>query len=326
MIKKNGFTLVEVSIAILILGMLLAGVSFYVENKNNHTKIAYTLEAAKKIEKVMYAHLLINGRLPCPASFDGNNEENEENEERGGDDECETTVGFLPTNTLDLEVRDGWGNPFFYQINDKATEENYNEDICHAATIFAGEGEDDDLPDGFGICTATKKAYCNGGCAAACSGGCYTPGESDDEIDDENPPFFHFSTSTQAQSGNGGVIGSATANPSGNIRILADCTGAGCTNKTVNSTSVAVVISFGSNGDKTWNAILNTAGNDDDDEVYKPCPVNLVAAGTINAEEYENCDGDSIVIASATKKIDDYVFWYDLFRVKSESASRGLLK
>ena len=88
MIKKNGFTLVEVSIAILILGMLLAGVSFYVENKNNHTKIAYTLEAAKKIEKVMYAHLLINGRLPCPASFDGNNEENEENEERGGDDEC----------------------------------------------------------------------------------------------------------------------------------------------------------------------------------------------------------------------------------------------
>ena len=141
--KKTGYSLLEVSIAMLIIGILLTSgsVLFSKLSQNQNIKQAQlvTLERTDKIYKAILNYLSENHRLPCPAKLNSSyNDADYGNESRvegdcNDDAEQSTTnpdannlgatgnmkilYGMIPINVLDLDKKDaedGYGNKFSY--------------------------------------------------------------------------------------------------------------------------------------------------------------------------------------------------------------------
>ena len=106
---QTGFSLIEISIVLVILGLLLGGLmtpmATQIENsRRNETQI--TLE---QLKESIYGYALINGRLPCPdTNSDGA-------EDRAGNT-CSSASGFLPWSTLAMGNADAWGQNFTYRV------------------------------------------------------------------------------------------------------------------------------------------------------------------------------------------------------------------
>ncbi len=140
MIKKTfGFTLLELSITILIIGILtVAGINFQASlSKNSHTNI--TLDKMNKINDAIKIFILENGRLPCPSDITvsvknlsdiGQELTNCESSDGAytTDDDYTYVYGGVPTKALGLPSNytfDAWGNKIAYATNVKYTDKEY---------------------------------------------------------------------------------------------------------------------------------------------------------------------------------------------------------
>lgn len=116
-IKYNsGFTLVELAIVLVIIGLVL---SAFLTPLAAQLAQARNTEARKDLSEIKEALLgfaVINGRLPCP---DNNND--------GIEDACPntnvtaTTGGNVPWSTLNTKQFDPWQRRYQYQINNGFT-------------------------------------------------------------------------------------------------------------------------------------------------------------------------------------------------------------
>jgi len=61
--------LIELSIVILVISLLMAGVFSMATGSINNSKVALTNKKMKEIYKSMGTFLMVNKRLPCPASL-----------------------------------------------------------------------------------------------------------------------------------------------------------------------------------------------------------------------------------------------------------------
>lgn len=131
--KKNGFTLVEMAIVVLLAGILMTfGVAMLSAQLDN-TAISVAKKRQEAIRGALAAYLATNKRLPCPdypsatapnTAFDGI-------EDRTGGTAgtppvpdtttaCVKSYGTLPYLTLGLSSEsalDGWNNLFSYQVS-----------------------------------------------------------------------------------------------------------------------------------------------------------------------------------------------------------------
>ncbi|MFT4717997.1 MAG: prepilin-type N-terminal cleavage/methylation domain-containing protein, partial [Rickettsiales bacterium] len=151
--KKTGYSLLEVSIAMLIIGILLTSgsVLFSKISRNQNIKQAQliTLERTDKIYKAILNYLSENHKLPCPAKLNSSYDDADYGNESIGNDvagECDETsftgnndslpanyesdaqnlgatsnmkilYGMIPIDVLDLDkqdAQDGYGNKFSY--------------------------------------------------------------------------------------------------------------------------------------------------------------------------------------------------------------------
>ncbi|MGQ0443390.1 MAG: type II secretion system protein [Methylophilaceae bacterium] len=117
--KNQGFTLVEMSIVLVVIGLLVAAfltpLSAHIDQRN-YGETNKRLEEAKE---ALYGYALshaatTDGRpyLPCP---DTNNDGLEE--VRNGAGVCPSQEGRLAWVTLGLERADSWGNLFRYRVH-----------------------------------------------------------------------------------------------------------------------------------------------------------------------------------------------------------------
>jgi hypothetical protein len=67
--KKTAFSLIELSIVVLIIAILITGSLSSSISAINNAKVKSTRERMDEIYKALGNYLLINGRLPCPASI-----------------------------------------------------------------------------------------------------------------------------------------------------------------------------------------------------------------------------------------------------------------
>lgn len=131
---QHGFTLVELAIVTIIIGILLAGLMGPLSTQYEMQRRNETQETLKQSKEALLGFALLNGRLPCPDTTAPVPD--------GTEDACapaNTTtvfVGTLPWATLGVRRDDAWGRPLIYAVNGAFT----TVPTLNLATVGAGTG------------------------------------------------------------------------------------------------------------------------------------------------------------------------------------------
>jgi prepilin-type N-terminal cleavage/methylation domain-containing protein len=106
---QSGFSLIEVAIVLLIVGLLLGGLMTPLATQYENSKRKDTQKSLEAISEALYGFAVSNGRLPCPDT----NNDGQENQLAGA---CAAAFGTLPWVTLNTGNRDAWGRAFIYRV------------------------------------------------------------------------------------------------------------------------------------------------------------------------------------------------------------------
>ena len=117
--KQQGFTLVELAIVILIMGLLLGGLMMPLSVQRDNARIRQGLDQFESIEAAVEGFMLANGYLPCPATPSSNGYASP------ASGNCTVQHGFVPATTLDLKgsrnddnlLLDPYGSPVRYSVS-----------------------------------------------------------------------------------------------------------------------------------------------------------------------------------------------------------------
>jgi len=115
--KQHGFTLAELAVVIMILGLVLGGLATVLPNQINNARINSTQQMLNTVNDALIGYAMthtINGHpyLPCPAvSISG-----VEGPLNGGA-ACQRREGWLPWATLGTSQTDAWGNLIRYRVD-----------------------------------------------------------------------------------------------------------------------------------------------------------------------------------------------------------------
>jgi len=300
MIKTKGFTLIEIALALVLIGVLISGGILLYGEQFHGDKINQTQSQLNKIRNIMLTFVQANGYLPCPDT-DGDGVEN-----RKTNGACQSRQGRLPGQTLGVKSKDAWGIPLYYRVNERSEQINRVTDICQSASVFGAKKPDGNPVIGtYGVnyksmlCPKNNTYYClpsssvHSSCTDACDGTlCIAVNSSNDPRPySGQPPYFHISTFPIA----------AFSDGMKNMTIKA------LSGRKLSEINVAVVVSFGQNGAQTWGG---AAAN------VPACPASLTA------EEQENCDNDRDFIAD-NNAFDDYLIGITLREVKKATIDAG---
>jgi prepilin-type N-terminal cleavage/methylation domain-containing protein len=126
----SGFTLIEVAMVMVIIGLILATSIAPLNKQIERSRIQETTKLLDEIEQAVYGFAIANRRLPCPADADSQGRESHPGNGRcnvgGGND---TISGFVPGQTLglsgkyneDVLLLDAWNNPIRYAVTQSNT-------------------------------------------------------------------------------------------------------------------------------------------------------------------------------------------------------------
>lgn len=123
----TGFTLIEMSIVLIVISLILAGVLKTVGIQREQLKRDETRQQLESIKEALIGFALTNGRLPCPDT-DADGIENPPNPANGTD--CVANEGLLPHVDIGIGNTDVWGNPFLYAVSGSGVN-SFADDVPH---------------------------------------------------------------------------------------------------------------------------------------------------------------------------------------------------
>lgn len=118
----SGFTLVEMAIVLVIIGLLLGGLLMPLSAQVEQRRISETQKTLDEIRESLIGFAISNGRLPCPATATiASGMANAGLEACNGGTygnctQCANPSGALPWATLGISETDAWGWRFSYRI------------------------------------------------------------------------------------------------------------------------------------------------------------------------------------------------------------------
>ena len=116
LVLMKGFTLIELAVVLVIVGILLGGFIGTFAERIDTTRYANTEQKLEEIRQVLIAYAFSQGDevyLPCPdADMPPNGLE-----DRDGAGVCDATSGTLPWRTLGVGHEDAWGARFGYWVS-----------------------------------------------------------------------------------------------------------------------------------------------------------------------------------------------------------------
>jgi len=153
--SNKGFTLLELTIVLLITGLLLGGLLVPLSTQMEQGQRARTQSQLEEIRAVLFGFVLKNHRLPCPdcdndapgncaavASANAAQISDGEEDIIAGDN-CAHETGNLPWVTLGVDEKDAWSRHFTYRVTNN---------FADAAADGAG-CMPDTLNVAFGLCS-----------------------------------------------------------------------------------------------------------------------------------------------------------------------------
>lgn len=117
--NEHGFTLIEIAVVLVIVGVLVGGFIGTVGDRVETTRRDNTKKQLEEIKSVLLGFASAEGRLPCPTTTTGGGVAQPE---AGG--VCTLQHGFVPGRTLGINgvynrdnlLIDTWGNPIRYSV------------------------------------------------------------------------------------------------------------------------------------------------------------------------------------------------------------------
>ena len=132
----NGFTLIELSVVLVIVAILSVGIFSGISAQMNGVKLLESRTQTERIKQSIAQFVQINQFAPCPDS-NGDGLEN-----RTGSQACSFSVGdvpFLDLGLTEAQVQDGWGNKIRYAVNRQATESASIWEEASSASYFCNQ-------------------------------------------------------------------------------------------------------------------------------------------------------------------------------------------
>lgn len=143
--RQSGFTLVELAIVLVIIGVLLGGVVGTLSSRIETTRRVNTKQQLDDIKAAILGYAAANSRLPCPAVANPVVAAEAGLEQPVGGGACTQEHGFVPGRTLGLEgsynrdnlLLDAWGNPIRYSVSNADGDAFTTTDGMKTTTISA---------------------------------------------------------------------------------------------------------------------------------------------------------------------------------------------
>lgn len=107
----NGFTLVEMAVVLVIIGLMIGGLIMPLGAQMHMRKVAETMNEMEQIKEALIGFAIVNGRLPRPATSASNGSENA----TLCADEIACT-GYIPWVTLGVHKLDAWNKIIRYSV------------------------------------------------------------------------------------------------------------------------------------------------------------------------------------------------------------------
>jgi len=114
-VADQGFTLIEIAIALVVLGLLVAGLLGPMSTRVEQAERERTRAILEEIKEALYGFAVAQGRLPCPDSDGSDGREDLTGGVCTGDPAGEP-VGNLPWVDLAVPEEDAWGRRFRYRV------------------------------------------------------------------------------------------------------------------------------------------------------------------------------------------------------------------
>ena len=110
--RNRAFTLVEMAIVLVIVGLLLGGMLAPLSAQMEQRRVADTTRALEEAREALAGFAARNGHLPCPAISAANGLEDRSGTRCGNG----RRLGFLPWATLGLPKLDAWQHIYLYSV------------------------------------------------------------------------------------------------------------------------------------------------------------------------------------------------------------------
>ncbi len=115
--RHRGFTLIEMALVLVVLGLLLGGLLQPLSLQTDNSRRRLTKLRLQQVNEALIGYALVNGHLPCPDTDNDGRENRVQRHCAGDDPQKPVWHGTLPWLDLGIGAEDAWGMRYRYAVS-----------------------------------------------------------------------------------------------------------------------------------------------------------------------------------------------------------------